>query len=61
MMNIKLINDTIFEFEDIPPTHRNGRINQALAALKDARDRIIILDSKNEALVAVIKTIVQND
>ena len=61
MMNIKLINDTIFEFEDIPPTHRNGRINQALAALKDARDKIIILDSKNEALVAVIKTIVQND
>ncbi len=61
MMNIKLINDTIFEFEDIPPTHRNGRINQALAALKDARDKIIILDSKNEALVAAIKTIVQND
>ena len=60
-MKIKLINATIFEFEDIPPTHRNGRINQALAALKDARDKIIILDSKNEALVAAIKTIVQND
>ena len=61
MMDIKLINETIFEFEDIPPTHRNGRINQALAALKDARDKIILLDAKNEALVATIKTMVQID
>jgi hypothetical protein len=61
MIDIKLINDTIFEFEDIPSTHRNGRINQALAALKEAREKIIILDAKNEALVAAIKTIVQND
>ena len=61
MMDIRLINETIFEFEDIPPTHRNGRINQALTALRDARDKIMILDAKNEALVATIKTIVQND
>lgn len=61
MTDIKFINETIFEFEDIPPTHRNGRINQALTALKDARDKIMILDAKNEALVATIKTIVQND
>lgn len=61
MTDIKFINETIFEFEDIPPTHRNGRINQALTALRDARDKIMILDAKNEALVATIKTIVQND
>lgn len=61
MIDIKFINETIFEFEDIPPTHRNGRINQALTALRDARDKIMILDAKNEALVATIKTIVQND
>lgn len=61
MTDIKFINETIFEFEDIPPTHRNGRINQALTVLRDARDKIMILDAKNEALVATIKTIVQND
>lgn len=60
MSTLNAINDAIYRLESIPPTRRRGETNQALIALRAAREDLEMLKAKNEALVTVLKEITKD-
>lgn len=51
---MNVIYETLEMLREIPPTHRNAKINSAILALENAVDVISMNEAKIEALLAVI-------